>query len=179
MLWPPLYPLLLAAVSLGVFDPLDVAGPLNAVIFGLTIFVVGRYLRQRLESRFLAVWACLAMALPVPLVELASWALSASLFILLATLALIQTDKFLTGGKISSLIWAAVFCALAWQARYILGGRADCAPRLRRKPGKLRRAAPGLCRAALGQFRDAALHSGKSHGRRNLQQHNTSGVPSQ
>ena len=98
-LWPPLYPLLLAAVSLGVFDPLDVAGPLNAVIFGLTIFVVGRYLRQRLESRFLAVWACLAMALPVPLVEPASWALSASLFILMATLALIQTDKFLTGAK--------------------------------------------------------------------------------
>ena len=117
--WPPLYPLLRAAVSLGVFAPLDVAGPLNAVIFGLTIFVVGRYLRQRLESRFLAVWAGLAMALPVPLVEPASWALSASLFILLATLALIQTDKFLTGGKTSSLIWAAVFCALAWQARYI------------------------------------------------------------
>ena len=37
------------------------------------------------------------------------------------TLALIQTDNFLSEGKTSSLLWAAVFSALAWQARY-LGG---------------------------------------------------------
>ena len=49
--WPPLYPLLLAVASLEVFDPLAVAGPVNAVLFGLTIFVVARYLRRRLASR--------------------------------------------------------------------------------------------------------------------------------
>ena len=59
----PLYPLLLAAASLGIFDPVVVAGPLNAILFGLTVFVVGRYLRQRLEFRFLAAWACLATTL--------------------------------------------------------------------------------------------------------------------
>ena len=118
-IWPPFYPLLLSAVSLGVFDPGKVAGPLNAVILGLTIFVVGQYLRQRLQSRLLALWAGLAMALAVPVVELASWTLSGALFILLATLALIQTDKFLAGGKTSALIGAVVFCALAWQTRYI------------------------------------------------------------
>ena len=57
--YPPLYPVLLAAGSLFLFDPRDVAGPLNAVIFGLTIFVAGRYLRLRLQSRFLVGWACL------------------------------------------------------------------------------------------------------------------------
>ena len=117
--WPPLYPMLLAAASFGVFDPLDVAGPLNAVIFGLTVFVAGQYLRQRLASRFLAVWAGLAIALSLPLTELAAWALTGTPFILLATLALIQTDKFLSEGKTASLVWAAVFCALAWQTRYI------------------------------------------------------------
>ncbi len=115
----PLYPLLLAAVSLGVFDTRDVAGPLNAVIFGMTIFVVGQYLRRRLESRALAAWGCIAVALSVPLAESAAWALTGSLFILLITLALIQADNFLAGGKVSSLIWAAVFCALVWQTRYI------------------------------------------------------------
>lgn len=39
--WPPLYPLSLAAASLGTFDPVEVVGPLNAFIFGLTVFVVG------------------------------------------------------------------------------------------------------------------------------------------
>ena len=115
--WPPLYSLLLATASLGTWDPLDVAGPVNAAVFGLTIFTVGRYLRQRLVSRFLVVWACLAVTLSVPLADQASWALSESLFILLTTLALVRIDQFLTDGKTSSLVWAAVFSALAWLTR--------------------------------------------------------------
>ncbi len=117
--WPPLYPLLLAVASLDVFDPLAVAGPVNAVIFGLTIFVVAQYLRRRLESRFLVVWAGLSLALAAPLTRSASWALTEPLFILLATLALIRTDDYLTGNKTSSLAWAAVCAALAWQTRYL------------------------------------------------------------
>ncbi len=117
--FPPIYSLLLAAASLGVFDPLDVAGPLNAAIFGLTVFVLGHWLRQRLHSRFPAVWACFALALSLPLVERASWALSDSAFILLTTLALIQTDRFLAEGRNSSLVFAALFTALAWQTRYV------------------------------------------------------------
>lgn len=119
VVWPPLYPLLLAAASLGVLDPHDVAGPVNAAVFGLTTLVVGQYLRTRLESRFLVVWACLAVALSVPMAELSSWALSGPVFILLATLALVQADGFLAGGKTRSLVLAAVFAALACQARYI------------------------------------------------------------
>ena len=118
--WPPLYPLLLAVASLDVFDPLAVAGPVNAVIFGLTIFVVVQYLRRRLESRFLVVWAGLSLTLAAPLAESASWAMTEPLFILLATLALIRTDDYLTGGnKTSTLAWAAVCAALAWQTRYL------------------------------------------------------------
>ena len=59
------------------------------------------------------------MALSVPLAGLAAWALSESLFILLATLALMQTDRFLAGGQRAALLAAAVFSALAWQTRYI------------------------------------------------------------
>ena len=115
--WPPLYSLLLATASLGAWDPLDVAGPVNAAVFGLTIFTVGRYLRQRLMSRFLVVWACLAVTLSVPLAGLAAWTMSGPLFILLTTLALVRIDRFLTDGKTSSLVWAAVFSALAWLTR--------------------------------------------------------------
>ena len=55
----------------------------------------------------------------VLLAELAVRARPGPLLILLATLALIQTDKFLAEGKKSVLVWAAVFSALAWQTRYI------------------------------------------------------------
>ena len=119
--FPPLYSLLLAAASLGIVSPLAVAGPLNAAVFGLTIFIVGQYLKGRLQSRFLAAWGCIAVALSIPLTDLSSFVLSEPLFILMATLALIQTDKFLNEGQTSSLVWAAVFCALAWQTRYIGG----------------------------------------------------------
>ena len=118
-LWPPLYPLLLAGATLGIVAPLDVAGPLNAVIFGLTIFAVGHYLRQRLESRFPVVWVCIAIALSIPLADLASSALAGPAFMLLATAALIRADTFLVEGRTSSLVWAGVFSALAWQTRYL------------------------------------------------------------
>ncbi len=42
VLWPPLFPMLLALASLHVFDPHDVAGFVNAAAFGLTLFVSGQ-----------------------------------------------------------------------------------------------------------------------------------------
>ena len=117
--WPPLYPILLAAASLFGFDPLNVAGPLNAAIFGLTIAVAGHYLRQRIHSRFLILWTCLAILLSIPLTSIANTAMSEAPFILFVTLSLLHTDYFLRQGKRSSLLWAAMFTALACLTRYI------------------------------------------------------------
>lgn len=119
VLWPPLYPLLLAGGGLGVADPYDVAGPLGAVAFGLTIFTAGRWMASRLESRRLVVWACLALALSVPLSRVASAALSEMPFILFATLALARADAFLRDGGRPALMWAIAFTALACLTRYI------------------------------------------------------------
>ena len=117
--WPPLYPLALATGGLGIADPLTIAGPLNAAIFALTIFAVGRYLRHRLSSGYPALWACFALALSIHLTSQAATALSEPLFILLTTLALIRADDYLAGGKRAALLWAAAFSALAWQTRYV------------------------------------------------------------
>ena len=118
-MWPPLYPLTLAGVSLGIADPLTIAGPINVAIFALTIILVGRYLRRRLSSRYLVAWACFALALSVPIVDATMVARSATLFILLVALALMSADDYLAGGKRSALLWAAALGALAWQTRYI------------------------------------------------------------
>ena len=116
--WPPLYPLLLAAFSFGVFDPYAVAGPLNAAIFGLTIFAVGCGLRGRVRNGLLLVWGCAAAALSLPLATLASEALSEPLFILCLTLALLHSVRYFETGRPSALIWAAAFAALALLTRY-------------------------------------------------------------
>ena len=116
---PPFYPLLLAAAGLGVFDPFEIAGALNAAVFGLTVFVAGNYLRRRVASRFLVAWGAFTLAVALPLVDLASWALTGSLFVLLGTLALVNAEDFLTGGRRRALVWAIVCSALAWQTRYL------------------------------------------------------------
>lgn len=119
-LWPPLFPMLLAAAAWPWLDPLEVAGPFNALVFGLIILVVGCWLRQRIESRLLVVWACLAIMLLLPAVALtAHFAWSEPTFILFATLALLHTDRFLSGAKRRALFWAAGFAALACLTRYI------------------------------------------------------------
>lgn len=116
---PPLYPLLLAVAGLGVFDPFEIAGALNAGVFGLTVFVAGNYLRRRVTSRFLVAWGAFTIAVSLPLVGLASWALTGSVFVLLATLALVNTADFLTAGRRRALVGAIVWSALAWQTRYL------------------------------------------------------------
>ena len=117
--WPPLYPLLLAAATFFTFDPHAVAGPVNAVIFALTVLLVGLWLRQRLASRFLALWACLATMLAFPLVREASWASTEPLFILMSVLSLMHLDKFIREGREPSLLWASAFAALACLTRYM------------------------------------------------------------
>ena len=117
--WPPLYPMLLAAASLFAFDPYDVAGPLNAAVFGLTLFVAGQYLRRHVQHPFLVIWACLAIMLAIPLTRVASHAISEAPFILFVTLSLVRTSTFLDTGKRSDLIWAAAFASLAFLTRYI------------------------------------------------------------
>ena len=117
--WPPLYPALLAGGGLFGFDPYAVAGPLNAVIFGLTVLVAGWWLRRHLHSRFLWLWGCLSIALALPLAEIASHAMSESVFILFVTLALTQVDAHLRGGGRAALVRAAAFSALACLTRYM------------------------------------------------------------
>ena len=117
--WPPLFPFLMAAPGLLGFDPHAVAGPLNALLFGLTIFAAGHGLRRRIESRMLALWGCLAVASALHLTTVASWALSEPAFILFVTLSLFAIDRYLRDGTRASLIWAVLFVALACQTRYL------------------------------------------------------------
>ena len=119
-LWPPLYSMLLAAASaLASVHPLHVVGPLNAALFGLCVFAAGSWMRRSLDSRFLIVIGCLAVALSPSLNHAAVLAFSETAFVLFATLALTGMDRHLANGGRRSLVWAAVFTGLAWATRYI------------------------------------------------------------
>ena len=116
--WPPLYSVLLAICGGFVFDARDVAGPLNAVAFGLTIFFAGQWLRSAVLSQLLVMLGCSAILFSVGVTWIASWAYSESIFILFVILALFHISRSLQSWDRSSLIWAAVFTALACLTRY-------------------------------------------------------------
>ena len=116
--WPPLYSVLLAVFGGFVFDARDVAGPLNAITFGLTIFVAGQWMRLVVRSRLLVVLGCAAILFSVTVAGRATWAYSETAFILFVTLALFNATRYLNEQNRSSLIWAAAFTALACLTRY-------------------------------------------------------------
>ncbi len=116
---PPFYPFLLALVGLPGFDLQHVAGVVNATVFGLTIMFVGLYLSTRIQSRLLWVWATLATMLSIPLTALAAQASSEPVMMLFVLLAMIHAEKFLDGSTYVSLIWAAIYSALAGLTRYM------------------------------------------------------------
>ena len=116
---PPAYPTLLALFGwLSGFDPRAIAGPLNALLFGLTVFVAARWLLELITSRWLALWGGLAAALSLPLTAMASHAMTQPAFILFVTLALFCMDRYLRGGRWAALIWAGLFTSLACLTRY-------------------------------------------------------------
>ena len=115
---PPFFPLLLAVGGWVGIEPLEVGRWVNAIAFGLTILVVGCWLRSHLRSRWLVLAATAILAASRPLNEFASHLLTEPLFVLFTLLALMQLAAFLQRGGRMSLWWAAVFTALAAITRY-------------------------------------------------------------
>ncbi len=118
--WPPLFPLLLAAVGhLAGIEPHDASRLVNAAAFGLTILAAGLWLRRTVGSRLLAAGATLAVATSPYLDHFASTALTEALFVLLSLLALMHLDSFLNRRPTrTSLALAAACSALAATTRY-------------------------------------------------------------
>lgn len=117
--YPPLFPLLLALIGIFGPAPAESAGWLNAIVFGLTVFVSALYLRRRVRFRFLLVWTCVVLVLSWPLATVSFWAQTEASFIFFIVLSLFSFDRFLETGKHPFLIWAAIFTALACLDRYI------------------------------------------------------------
>ena len=118
---PPLYPALLAVASLPMDDPKDAIAPLNAAITGVTIIVVGNWLRRRVASRFVVAWGVLAVACSHPVVWAGTIGFPLALLICLIMAALINADNYFHDGRRSSLIWASLFSALACLTHYTGG----------------------------------------------------------
>lgn len=120
ILWPPLFPALLALASqITGSDLLFLARVINALTFGLIIFCSGLWLWNAAGSMGLALLGGLAIFLSTPIQIAACMAWSEPIFILFLLLILIQFHHFFQQGKFRQVALAGIFSALACLTRYL------------------------------------------------------------
>ena len=141
--WPPLFPVLTAAVGALGLDPLTAGRVLNATALGCVVLVSGFWLRRAVSSAALAVGGAAVLATSYPLAFHASHLNSELTFILFVLLALVALGRCLQHGESRPALAAAIFCSmLAVMTRYagvalvlsgalVLLGQARLRPRVR------------------------------------------------
>ena len=118
--WPPLFPLLLAAIGFVGIEPLDAGRLVNIGSCGLIILVSGLWLRRSLRSPLLAMGAVAALATSYPLGYFSSFILTDATFVLFTLLALTRMESFSSRNvRWKPLVLAALFTALAVLTRYV------------------------------------------------------------
>lgn len=117
--WPPLFPVLVAAVGALGIEPLEAGRILNATALGLVVLVSGLWLRRRLSSAALAAGVATVVATSYPLAYHASHLNSEAPFILFVLLALVALERCLQSSENRRAFAAAVLCSmLAVMTRY-------------------------------------------------------------
>ncbi len=119
VLWPPLFPTLLAGLIKVGLEPLQGARLLNAFAFGLIIFTSGQLFRMFIKSNTLVILATLLILFSVPIFAYSTMALSEPLFALWGMLFAICLLKFLKERRLRFLLLTGLFAALSFLQRYM------------------------------------------------------------
>lgn len=115
---PPLLSVILAFFGLFGFKVITIGAYVNIFAFGMIILTTTVWLKSYVKSRLLIIWAGCAIALWVPLADLAAIIMSETLFILFIILALYTLDRFIITSTQSMMILSAACASLAWLTRY-------------------------------------------------------------
>lgn len=118
MQWPPLWPTLLAALGLARVDPLTAARWLNALAFGLIVFLSGRLFLRCTASRTLALLGALSVLASKPLMDWSVTAMSEPVFIALGLLLALCFPRYLREHSPASLVLVSIVASLACLQRY-------------------------------------------------------------
>ncbi|RMD97319.1 MAG: phospholipid carrier-dependent glycosyltransferase [Calditrichaeota bacterium] len=114
--WPPLYPLLLAALPIA---PETTAFLLHILLYGLNIFIVGWIVQRATRSRLAGLLAGASMLVSPAILFDHSYAYSEPLFIFLSLCSLAAFETFRRTRKASMFWLMALLASLAMLTRYI------------------------------------------------------------
>ena len=116
--FPPFYPVVLAAVSLGGSDPMTASRFLNALLFAANIGLVGYLVYAFSTSTWAAIIASAFLLLADTMLELHTWVMSEPLFIFLSLAAIWALLRSMEGGGLGWLVTAALLTACSSLTRY-------------------------------------------------------------
>ena len=118
--WPPLWSIMLAFFRLFGVEPPDAGRYFNVIGFGLIILVAGHWLHRYLRFRLVVIGITATIMVSYPLTHVSSYVLTETLFILVALLALVNMESFLSNRTAKSgFLLSIVFSAMAPLTRWI------------------------------------------------------------
>lgn len=117
--WPPLYPTVVAILSLGIFPVTEVMKYLNAFLFSTIICLVGFYSYQCFSNKNLSVLSSIFILFSFPFIQVFIYAWSEPLFIFMTLLFITTLTKFVKYARNSHLFFAGFFMSMATLTRYI------------------------------------------------------------
>lgn len=116
---PPLYSIILALIKITFsIDPLVSAAYLNALLFGLIVFISGLFLLKHLKSFILVIMGTVSVLISSAIVQSSLMTLSESLFIFLLLLFIRYVETYQDEPTVYSLLLISVTAALACLTRY-------------------------------------------------------------
>jgi hypothetical protein len=120
IIWPPLYPVLLAIPSIlfGI-DPLTSLPFINAILFGLMIYLSGILLSRHISNVIFMILGTGIILISNILLDLYTMAWSETLFSFLVMTFIVCLEKFLEKGNRTSFIIFTLAVALACLTRYV------------------------------------------------------------
>jgi hypothetical protein len=116
--FPPMFSTMIAVLSAGLFDPASVARFINALCFGLVVFLAAHWLFRHLRSYLLALLGTTSVLFSATLIGISVYAWSEPLFLVLTMLMLLQVERVGSTYSLASWVLAGIFASLAVLDRY-------------------------------------------------------------
>jgi len=117
--WPPLYPLLISVFNLLKIDSQLAVRILNALTFGLIIFLSGKIFQETFRSKALVTIGLICMVSSVSLLKTTVMAVTEPLFCLFILFYFITMNKYLKDRRLVNLFAVSMIVGLSCLQRYV------------------------------------------------------------
>jgi len=117
--WPPFFPIVLSVFGFMKLNLIVAGRFLNALLFGVNIFLISFIVKKYLKSFFLTVFAIIILITSRDMIQIHTMFWSEPLFIFLTLLGFVFLIDFLKNKKILFLLIASLFFSLAFFTRTV------------------------------------------------------------